>query len=190
MSNRSDEFHWYHITQKGARNRPVFDKVKRRNVFVRAIAETDLEVHGFCVTPWRYHLLVWNTEAQVREGLLKLIGNFTGWFSALEGNRGPLLSAACEASPVEEDLAIQLLAEIHYLPVEHGLLDGDGYYEWSSYPAYIGTAECPPWLVVERMNPHVPRPSSIPPGAGEDEFDSFGSVSVQIGFEDSTLSVL
>lgn len=198
MPNQPDDLHWYYVTQRGARNRPVFAKERRRNVFVRALGEVDLEVHGYCVLPWRYHLLVRATAEQLRGGLRRLIRLFTDWFNAMEGNRGPLLAAQCDWVAIDQAEAIQVLAELHYSPVAAGLVNRWGHYEWSSYPAYIGTGEQPPWLTIARLHPYVQQPgsssSTIPPEAAswtatDDPFaDDLSPVGYDVVFEDSTVT--
>lgn len=143
---------WYHAMNRGAGRRSIFHTDEHRELFLELLADVHTrfgaEIHAYCLMSNHYHLLVHTPEGNLGRAMRHLNGVYTQRFNRSKRTDGQLFRGRYKAILIEADnYLLQLSKYIHRNPLEakqvKHLLD----YPWSSYPAYLGKVNPPPWLV-------------------------------------------
>lgn len=143
---------WYHVMNRGAGRRAIFHTDEHRGLFLELLADVrarfGAEIHAYCLMDNHYHLLVHTPEGNLGRAMRHLNGVYTQRFNRSKKTDGPLFRGRYKAILIDADnYLLQLSRYIHRNPLEakqvKRLLD----YPWSSYPAYLGQVNPPPWLV-------------------------------------------
>jgi REP element-mobilizing transposase RayT len=124
-----------------------------------AIDEHGLRLHGYCLMPNHYHLLVETPRANLSRAMGWLQTTYTIRFNRRHRRSGHLFQGRYKAHVIEADsYAMTLLRYVHLNPVRprdktaeiagdrRGDLDR---YPWSSHRAYAGKATPPAWLCTD-----------------------------------------
>jgi len=156
----------YHVTARGNERRPTFrDEVDRRQFLAtlgQAAAEHGLRVHGFCLMPNHYHLLVETPRGNLSRGIGWLQTTSTIRFNHRPRRSGHLFQGRFKAHLIETDsYATELLRYVHLnsvrprdksAPVPVELRKALAQYPWSSHRAYLGSAPAPDWLCTDWLS--------------------------------------
>ena len=157
----------YHVMSRGNRQQSVFRTDADREMFLATLGEacgrTGWKVHAYVLMGNHYHLLLETAEANLVAGMQWLQSTYTKRFNASHREWGHLFQGRYKAIPVEPGAGYfpAVAAYIHLNPVRMRGYDFEEEklqnYRWSSYPAYIGKAQRPEWLCMERVldNLHV-----------------------------------
>jgi REP element-mobilizing transposase RayT len=142
---------WYHVMNRGAGKRLVFRSAYHRAMFLKLLDEVSkifgIEIHAYCLMGNHYHLLVHTPTAGLGRAMRHLDGVYTQRFNRSVGTDGPLFRGRYKAVLVSaESHLCRVSRYIHLNPVEGQLVAQPEDYEYSSYRAYLGLEEVPPWL--------------------------------------------
>jgi REP element-mobilizing transposase RayT len=122
-----------------------------------------LVVHGYCLMPNHYHLLVQTPRGNLSQAIGWLQVTYSVRFNRRHGRGGHLFQGRFEAHLIgADDYARQLVRYVHLNPVRPrdrrkpvpaDRLEFFEAYRWSSHRAYAGTtAEVPAWLCLEWLS--------------------------------------
>ena len=142
---------WYHVMNRGAGYRNIFQDDSHRSLFMGLLAEIDrmfrVETHGYCLMDNHYHLLLHTPEGNLQRAMRHLNGIYTQRYNRSEDTDGPLFRGRYKAILIEPDAYLLNVSRyIHLNPVVAGLTHLAEHYQWSSYRAYIGIESLPKWL--------------------------------------------
>jgi putative transposase len=142
---------FYHITARGNERKDIFKSRRDREQFLSylqsATERYGAVVHTYCLMSNHYHLLLETPAGNLSQIMRHINGAYTTYFNTKRRRAGHLLQGRYKAILVEADVyAKELSRYIHLNPVRAGIVERPGDFPWSSYAAYIGKAEPPPWL--------------------------------------------
>jgi len=172
---------WYHVMNRGAGKRLVFRTATHRATFLRLLDEVSkiyrIEIHAYCLMRNHYHLQLRTPTAGLSRAMRHLNGVYTQYFNCSMRTDGPLFRGRYGAVLVSAESHLCCVSRyIHLNPVEAGIAHRPENYEVSSYRAYVGLAEAPPWLhTVETL-------SRFAPGDTGENYRRF----VEYGIDDET----
>lgn len=145
---------FYHVSARGFGGQSVFQNDADYASFLALLAEscakTGWRVHGYCLLPEHYHLLLETPTANLVSGMTWFQNSFTMEFNARRGRRsGAVFGDRYRSVPVEVDHSVDggpfyraMLDFIHLAPVREGLLqprDDLRTFRWSSV-SFFGVA--------------------------------------------------
>ena len=153
----------YHVTARGNERRRTFRDDEDRRLFLATLAEgvkqSGLRVHGYCLMPNHYHLLVETPRGNLSRAIGWLQTTYTIRFNHRHRRSGHLFQGRFKAQVVEADsYAMTLLRYVHLNPVRprektapvpahcRRALEE---YRWSSHRAYLGREAAPEWLCTQ-----------------------------------------
>src|SRR5882757_9477442 len=156
----------YHVTARGNERRRIYRSDGDRTRFLETLAETvkehGLRVHGYCLMPNHYHLLVETPRGNLSRAIGWLQTTYTIRFNHRYRRSGHLLQGRFKAQLVEaNNYAMELLRYVHLNPVRprnkaqavpaerRGALN---VYRWSSHGAYGGRIAAPEWLCTDWLS--------------------------------------
>lgn len=152
----------YHVMSRGDRQEPIFLCQADRNRFLQALGQacerTGWLIHGYVLMDNHYHLLLETPEGGLVAGMHWLQTTYTVRFNLIHNLKGHIFQGRYKAiiiDPAEPEYFRIVGDYIHLNPVRAALLPSDKtaleMFPWSSYPAIIGKAPCPDWLVPDRI---------------------------------------
>ena len=153
----------YHVTARGNERRAVFRDDEDRQILLatleEASAEYGLRIHGFCLMPNHYHLLVETPRANLSRAIGWVQTTYTIRFNRRHRRSGHLFQGRFKAHLIDaEDYARQLLCYVHLNPVrprdKNAIVPADrravlDQWRWSSHLAYLGRVPAPAWLCTD-----------------------------------------
>ena len=147
---------YYHVMNRGAGRQMIFNDETDYQVFLSTLEEAHrqfgIEIHAYCLMGNHYHLLIKTPRANLSRVMRHLNGLYTQRYNRRNKTDGALFRGRYKAILVDSDAYLLHLSKyIHLNPLEAELVDKLEQYPWSSYPAYIGQAKSPSWLVREEI---------------------------------------
>lgn len=135
---------------RGVNRATIFDE-DATSLFIIELREAclafHLEVHGYCILPNHYHLLVHTPEGQLSAGMQQLASRFTQRVNRYRKRDGPLFKGRFRSILIVDDAQLlQVSRYIHNNPIEAGLSKRAEDWKWSSASAYLGKTTAPEWL--------------------------------------------
>ena len=128
----------------------------------QAVEEHGLRVHGFCLMPNHYHLLVETPRAKLSRAVGWLQTTYTIRFNHRHRRSGHLFQGRFKAQVVEADsYAMELLRYVHLNPVRPRDKSAPvpkerraalAEFPWSSHRAYLGRDPAPAWLCTDWLS--------------------------------------
>jgi len=162
---------YYHVTAHGNDGQAIFRDDLDRTCFLKTLGEAcgrhRLIVHGYCLMPHYYSLLVQTPRGNLSRAVGWLQTTYTVRLNRRHGRSGHLVQGRFKAHLVDPgEYARPLLRYVHLNPVR----PADGRkpvpaarresfekYRWSSHQAYAGTAaEVPEWLSLDWLSCWLP----------------------------------
>jgi len=156
----------YHITARGNERRRTFWDDEDRKLFLATLEQTvqqyGLRVHGYCLMPNHYHLLVETPRGNLSRAVGWLQTTYTIRFNRRHRRCGHLFQGRFKAHLVEADsYAMALIRYVHLNPVrprnksaavpkEHR--EALENYSWSSHRCFLGLTQPPGWLSVDWLS--------------------------------------
>lgn len=175
---------WYHVMHRGAGRRAIFKTDAQRQHLLSLLADThekfQADWHAYCLMDNHYHLMVHTPAGNLPRIMRQLNGLYTQYYNRTEKTDGALFRGRYRAILVDADAYwLTLSRYIHRNPLEARLTTRLADYRWSSYPAYVGRVNAPPWLSTEfilqaigRRNPKA-RYKAFVSGNGDAALDRF-----------------
>lgn len=150
----------YHVFARGRGRREIFRDDEDRRCFLVTLAEAieghDLRLHGYCLMPDHYHLLLETPHGNLTRAIGWLQTTYSIRFNVRHEQRGHFFQGRFKAQVVDVDAcAKDLLRYVHLNPVRprkkaavvaansRGALAD---FRWSSHRAYLGRQKPPAWL--------------------------------------------
>ena len=156
----------YHVTARGNERRSIFRDADDHLQFLTALEQCaqqqGLRVHGYCLMPNHYHLLVETPRANLSRAIGWLQTAYSIRFNQRHRRSGHLFQGRFKAHLVEADTyAMTLLRYIHLNPVRPRnksarvpteRREALAQYRWSSHQSYLGSVTPPDWLCVDWLS--------------------------------------
>jgi putative transposase len=147
---------FYHVTNRGNARETIFQDDYDYAAFLRELSKVVPRygwlVHGFCLIPNHYHLLVETPEPNLGRGMLRLNGAYARGHNVRHERVGHVFQGPYDAKLVETDE--HLLEVCRYIarnPCRAGLCDDPADWPWSSYRPLVGLERAPPYLHTRRV---------------------------------------
>ncbi len=142
---------WYHVMNRGAGRRPIFESDHDRQLFLKVVGEISetfkVQVHAYCLLDNQYHLLLCTPFGNLGRAMRHLGSVYTQRFNRRNELDGPLFRGRYKALLVDPDSTLAEVSRyIHRRPVDEGVASRLDRFRWSSYSAYIGRVKVPDWL--------------------------------------------
>lgn len=149
----------YHVTARGVAGNPLFrddaDRARFLSLFARAVADHDWACHAYCLMTTHYHVLLYTPDANLARGMKWLNGAYGQRFNRRHALRGHVFESRYYSVLIErESHLLELARYISLNPVRAGMCSTPDSWQWSSYPAWIGAARCPPFLTAGWLLAH------------------------------------
>jgi len=146
---------WQHVMNRGIDHARIFDDVTA-GVFLVELRDSctryDVQVHGYCILPNHYHLLLFTPNAGLSAAMQCLSSRFTQSVNRHRERDGPLFKGRFRSVTVKDDAHLAKVSQyIHVNPVEAGLVAKPEDWRWSSAGAYLGVTDKPEWLRTETV---------------------------------------
>lgn len=147
---------WYHVMNRGANHRIIFDNDQHRELFVELLSEIHtrykIEIHAYCLMPNHYHLLIRTPQKNISESLRHLNGIYAQRYNIMTQKDGPLFRGRFKSILVQENsYLLELSRYIHLNPVVANLTKEAWDFKWSSARAYLKFVEKPNWLCCDKI---------------------------------------
>jgi len=156
----------YHVTARGNERCRTFRDDQDRQTFLATLVECvqqhGLRVHGYCLMPNHYHLLLETPRGNLSRAMGWFQTTYTIRFNRRHRRCGHLFQGRFKAHLVEADAyAMELLRYVHLNPVRprnktapipmerRAALLG---YRWSSHGCYLGIVPPPDWLCLDWLS--------------------------------------
>jgi len=142
---------WYHVMNRGRRAENVFSDRADYEGFLDLLKDSsemwNVKIAAYCLMPNHYHMLIQTADANLSRFMRHVNGVYTQRFNWLHGCDGPLFRGRFKSILVDKDAyLLQLARYIHRNPLEAGIVDKLGAYEWSSHKGYVSRARKWDWL--------------------------------------------
>jgi putative transposase len=118
----------------------------------KAAATHDGRIIAYCLMSSHVHLVLQLGNDPI--GLLarKVNAPFGAWINKRRGGLGTILAERPKSVLVHSEMyGMELIRYVHNNPVRGGVVSRASESNWSSHCAYLGLAECPPWLATEAI---------------------------------------
>lgn len=140
----------YHVTSFGDRGDPIVRTDDDRARFVELLEETvgkyGLKLHAWILLDDHFHLLLETPRGNLSAAMHYFNTAYSNRFKARHGLRGRVFAGRFKAVLVEKEPWLgPLSAYIHLNPARTDAASPEAG-AWSSFAAYAGRAEAPPWL--------------------------------------------
>jgi REP element-mobilizing transposase RayT len=121
---------------RGIDHARIFDDVAARVFLLElrdACSRYRVQVHGYCILPNHYHLLLCTPEAGLSAAMQSLASRFTQSINQYRGRDGPLFKGRFRSVTIADDAHLAKVSQyIHRNPVEAGLVAKCEDWRWSS----------------------------------------------------------
>ena len=118
----------------------------------RLVESFGVVIHGFCLLPNHYHLLLETPRANLTRALHLLNSGYTAAVNAGRGRKGPLLQTRYRSILLEEDpWLLRLSVHVHLNPVRKKLARDPWSYPASSASAFASGGAAIPGLTTDRV---------------------------------------
>src|SRR5689334_17750959 len=146
---------WHHAMNRGIDRASIFDEEATRLFLIELRDSCDqwqVQVHGYCILPNHYHLLLHTPRAGLSRVMQRLSSRFTQEVNRHRGRDGPLFKGRFRSIFIDNEAhLVRASRYIHLNPVEAGLVTAPQDWPWSSAGAYLGLAPRPKWLHVGEL---------------------------------------
>jgi REP element-mobilizing transposase RayT len=144
----------YHVTLHGNGNQPIFldntDRTRLLLLLQEGIEKFGHNIYAYCLLPTRLHLVIAVDEVPLSRIMQQLGFRYTRWFNDWHQYAGHLFQGRYKAILLDpEPYLLDLVRQLHLLPVHEKLETDPMQYAWSSHRAYCGREKVI-WLNCER----------------------------------------
>ena len=136
---------WHHVMNRGQNGREIFVDDEGRARFLLLLDDCasrwDVQTHAYCLMSTHYHVLVEDEGGRLDRAMKHIDSVYTQWFNRRYGRDGALMRGRYRSRVVQtERYVAEVVRYLHMNPVEAGMVERVGDYEWSSHRAYLGDA--------------------------------------------------
>lgn len=133
----------YHVMNRGDGKEKITVSEEDKKLFLSVVSESverfNLLVHGYCLMPNHYHLLVETPDGNLSDAMRYLNGVYTQRFNARHKTVGHVFQGRFKSILVNQDEYLMCLCRyIERNPVRAGLVEHPSDYMWSSYRVISG----------------------------------------------------
>ena len=141
----------YHVTARGVARRSIFedddDRLVLTRLLDRVVVERRWEVHTACFMPNHVHVVVRTPEADISEGMQRVLGEHARHFNLRHERTGHLFQGRFHTQLVKRDLHhLELFRYVARNPVRAGICDHPSAFAWSTHAVLAGEVEPPAFL--------------------------------------------
>ena len=141
----------HHVTAHAVAGQDLFLVDGDRHKFVSLLADLHQRwgtvIHGYCLMSNHYHLEVETPDGALSQPIKWLNQTYASYLNWRLERRGHLFDGRFKSLVVDADTYLHELSRyIHLNPVRAGIIQHPADYRWSSYRAFIGLTQEPPWL--------------------------------------------
>ena len=146
----------YHITSRGDDREPIYlddsDRTEFLAILSRVCERYNWSCHSYCLMTNHYHLLMETHAATLARGMRQLNGVYTQRFNRAHSRVGHVYQGRYSAVLVQKERhLLEVLRYIVLNPVRAEMVSMAEDWRWSSYPAAIGLAPSPQWLLTDGL---------------------------------------
>ncbi|WP_028103386.1 REP-associated tyrosine transposase [Pseudoduganella violaceinigra] len=146
----------YHVTSRGNRRAPIYLDRRDFLIWLDLLAGTvekhAVKVHGYCLMPNHYHLLIETPNANLSKAIHMLNARYCQHFNKRHHVSGHVIQGRFHAILIKSDRQLQAVSRYMNLnPLRARLVRNPSEWPWSSYPAYLAPENAPNWLETERV---------------------------------------
>lgn len=146
---------WYHVMNRGAGHKNIFQTTEHRNLFLVILSKTselfDIEVHAYCLMNNHYHLLIKTPRGNLSRAMRHINGIYTQRYNKSVKKDGSLFRGRYKAILIEKDgYLLNVSRYIHLNPIQAKLVKLPHQYKWSSYQYYLNNKK-PSWLHTQEI---------------------------------------
>ena len=166
MRRSSEQFGWFHITDRGVDRQDIFIDDADRAAFCERMVEAaerfGIEIHAFCLMSNHFHLLVHCPNGGVSDFMQRLLKRYVDYHNRRVDRIGHLFSGRFRSTVIDEESgeadfgdasdAFQVAARyVHRNQLDRLTLQASRFDRFSSYGMYAGTVATPDWLHTGRL---------------------------------------
>ena len=141
----------YHVTARGNRRANIFldkrDFLIWLDLLAEAVGKHSIKVHGYCLMPNHFHLLIETPQANLSQVMHMLNARYCQHFNKRHGTSGHVIQGRFHAVLIESDQ--QLMAVSRYVslnPVRAQLVKDPADWAWSNHKHFLAPELAPDWL--------------------------------------------
>lgn len=144
----------YHVSLHGNGHQPIFlddtDRTRLLLLLQEGIEKFGHKIYAYCLLPTRLQLVIEVAEVPLSRIMQQLGFRYTRWFNDWHQQAGHLFQGRYKAILLDpEPYLLDLVRQLHLLPVREKLETDPMHYPWSSHRAYCGRDKVL-WLNTER----------------------------------------
>ena len=118
---------WYHVMNRGAGRRNIFNEPEDRNLFLNLLQELHvrfrIEIHAYCLMGNHYHLLIRTPLANLSRAMAHLNGIYSRRRNQKYQSDGPLFRGRFKSIIIDaENYLLRLSRYIHLNPVSANIV--------------------------------------------------------------------
>ena len=146
---------WHHTMNRGQNGREIFLDDEDRERFLDLVGDCgkrwNVWVNAYCLMSNHYHLLLHDEDGRLDRAMRHIDGVYTQWFNRKYRRDGALMRGRYRSRVVQsERYLVEVVRYLHMNPVDAGLAERAGDYEWSSHRGYLGHEDIG-WLRLEEV---------------------------------------
>jgi REP element-mobilizing transposase RayT len=145
---------YYHVLARGNARQDIFlddqDRIRFLSTLGESVHRHGLLVHGYCLMPNHYHLIIQTVRPEISLAFKRLNGIYSQFFNRRHERVGHVFQGRFKSLLIDcNSYFLAAHRYIHQNPVRKGLTRNAGDYEWSSCRDFLGLRTPAPWLRTE-----------------------------------------
>lgn len=147
---RSEPGEWFHVMNRALPEENLFEAGRDRQRFLELVAaatDTGVEVHAYSLMSTHFHLLLRAPSEVVSRFMYLLSSGYARHAHRQLGRVGPVFRGRFTSRTLRSYGHIAAVARYIHLNAVDVVGEAElNAYPWSSWRAYLGLSEAPPWL--------------------------------------------
>jgi REP element-mobilizing transposase RayT len=142
---------YYHVLARGNARQDIFldntDRIRFLAFLGESVHRHGLLVHGYCLMPNHYHLIIETVRPEISLAFKRLNGIYSQFFNRRHERVGHVFQGRFKSLLIDRNsYFLNAHRYIHQNPVRKGLTGNARDYEWSSCRDFLGLRTPAPWL--------------------------------------------
>jgi len=161
----SEQYGWFHITDRGVDRQDIFLDDMDRSVFrdrmIDSAERFGVEIHAFALMSNHFHMLVHCPDGSLSDFMQRLLKRYVDFHNRRTDRVGHLFAGRFRSTVIDEEsqddfgdasTAFQVAARyVHRNQLDRMSLRATRFDQFSSYGMYVGTIATPGWLHADRL---------------------------------------